>query len=126
MIQIRASRDLRPGHVIWVDGQRRVPVLAVVPTAGGLVTIFTGPTGELARLTAARDDGYRVVSAGPDPGMTRVVVDCIVGWHAARQAQCCTAAGPFCLASIFFAYQQLRRVDMLRGRDTGNSHDTCA
>lgn len=126
MIQIRAARDLRPGHVIWVDGQRRVPVVAALPTTGGLVTILTGPSGELGRITAAPEDGYRVVAAGPASDMTRTVTDCILGWHVTREARCCAVTGPFCMASIVFAFQQLRRVDVLRNRIPGSSHDSCA
>lgn len=126
MIQIRAARDLRPGHVIWVHEQRRVPVVAALPTAGGLVTIFTGPAGELGRITAAPEDGYRVVSASPSSGMTRAVTDCVLGWHVARDARCCAVTGPFCVSSIDFAFQQLRRLDVLRGRIPGSSHDSCA
>lgn len=126
MIQIRSARDLRPGHVIWVDEQRRVPVVAALPTAGGLVTIFTGPSGELGRITAAPEDGYRVVSADPASDMTRAVTDCVLGWHVTRDARCCAVTGPFCVASIVFAFQQLRRVDVLRSRITRSSHDSCA
>ncbi|OHV03695.1 hypothetical protein BKN37_13560 [Mycobacterium talmoniae] len=110
---------MRPGAVIWPNGAYRARVLAVLACADDTVVVITESGGYIGCFTTASDDGYYTQ---PGPGTwvaTARTWRWIHSWHQDRGLTCCGMDGPFCRASIGYAFDRLRRAGLVcptRGR----------
>lgn len=106
-LRVCAAGDLRPGTVIWPNEYGQAQVLAVVPGAEA-VTVITESGGVLGCFSCPGEDGYRTCAGDAGCDCTDQVREFVDGWHRGRAATCCVVGGPYCCASIAYAYEQLR------------------
>lgn len=106
-LTVCAACDLEPGALIWPNEHGCVQVLAVLPGAES-VTIITESGGVLGCFSCPGEDGYRTCGGGAGHDCTAAVREFIDRWHRERGVSCCGDGGPYCCASIAYAYEQLR------------------
>ena len=108
-VSVRAASDLRPGMVVWPNGGQAAHVVSVVARIGGGVGVITEAGGMIGYFVTDGADGYRTVFAPAVVESNVAVLVDIRRWHDERGVDCCAQDGPFCDASIAYAYQCARR-----------------
>lgn len=107
-LTVCAACELKPGSLIWPSEHGCAQVLAVLPGAEA-VTLITESGGVLGCFTCPGEDGYRTCGGGGGGhDCTAAVREFIDRWHRDRGVCCCGVGGPYCCASIAYAYEQLR------------------
>lgn len=117
---VRAAQDLLPGSLIWPNGTEPVRVLAVLPGTDNTVTIIiTEPDGTLGCLHRAADDGVHTGCGLGSWTVTAHAILAIAHWHSVNAMRCCERTGPYCHASITYAYTRLHRGRATADRGNG-------
>lgn len=107
--QVLAARELTPGALVWPNGEAGVRVLAVLPGADVVTVITTERDGLLGCFTCAGEDGYRTCGAVDGHDCSKRARDFVLYWHQKRGMLCCPDEGPYCCASVAYAFEQLRQ-----------------
>lgn len=106
-----AAKKLSAGQSILTSGHVPVRVLAAIPISDAAVAILTESGERVERVNTLGDDGIRVAgSARRAAAVDHEAIEALHRWHDDRGAQCCGESGPFCEASVRFAYRHVCNV----------------